>query len=138
MPTIKDQLYLHESLRLYPYLDTVGKWTIGIGRNISDKGITLTTAYQMLDEDIAECVADLSTFTWWLGLDEVRQKVLIDMRFNLGAAGLRGFKNTLKAIADGRYEEASRRMLQSLWARQVKGRAVRLSNMMASGIDYKE
>ena len=137
MPTIKDQLLLHEGLKLYPYLDTVGTWTIGVGRNLSDKGITLQTAFQMLDEDISECILDLETFPFWSGLDPIRQKVMIDMRFNLGPKGFRGFTNTLKSVAAGNYVDASKRMLQSKWAKQVKGRAIRLSNMMRTGEDFE-
>ena len=37
---LAEQLKVHEGLRLKPYKDTVGKWTIGIGRNLEDKGIT--------------------------------------------------------------------------------------------------
>lgn len=136
MPTIKDQLILHEDLRLKPYVDTVGKMTIGVGRNLDDKGISNLTAMQMLDEDIKECVDDLRGFVWWLNLDDIRKRVLIDMRFNLGPAGFRKFKNTLKAVSEGRYSDAADGMLNSLWAKQVKSRAIRLANMMRTGRDY--
>jgi len=136
MPTINEQLILHEGLRLKPYVDTVGKVTIGIGHNLTDKGITYERAIQIFEDDLQECLLDLQTFVWWDILDEIRKKVIIDMRFNLGAAGLRTFKNTLKAVSEGKYELASELMMKSKWAKQVKGRAVRLSNMMKTGKDY--
>ncbi len=136
MPTIKDQLILHENLKLKVYKDTMGIETIGVGRNLRDKGISNLTAMQMLDEDIKECVDDLRSFVWWLNLDDIRKRVLIDMRFNLGPTGLRKFKNTLKAVSEGRYSDAADGMMKSLWAKQVKGRAIRLSRMMRSGTDY--
>jgi len=68
-------------------------------------------------------------FDW---LSPVRQAVLIDMCFNLGIRGLLGFKNTLASVAVGKYEQASRQMLESKWATQVKTRAVRLAKMMAT------
>ena len=138
MPTLKDQLILHEKLVLKPYQDTVGKWTIGVGRNISDRGISKETAMQMLDEDIHECQLDLATFPWFNQLDPIRKKVLLDMRFNLGPSRFRGFKNTLKAVAEGRYEDASKGMLNSLWAKQTKSRAIRLAKMMRDGKDYND
>ena len=136
MATLKEQLELHEGIRKFPYQDTVGKWTIGVGRNLTDKGISDTTIAQMLDEDLIECIADLGSFSWFSSLDYIRQRVLIDMRFNLGSSGFRGFKNTLKAVGEGRYIDASNGMLASKWAKQTKTRAVRLAIMMRDGKDY--
>src|SRR5688572_26548191 len=91
-----DQLLLHEGLRLKPYPDTKGKITIGVGRNLSDKGITHSEAMLLLDHDLDECITDLASFPWFAGLDPVRQRVLIDMRLNLGPTGFRSFKRTLR------------------------------------------
>lgn len=137
MPSIKDQLILHEKLTLKPYIDTVGKITIGVGRNLTDRGIKMTLALDWLDEDIAESEKDLATFPWYESLDPIRKKVLIDMRFNLGPSRFRDFKNTLKAVSEGRWEDASKGMLASLWARQTKSRAIRLAKMMKDGLDYE-
>ena len=132
---LKLQLMRHEGVRLKPYLDTVGKWTIGCGRNISDKGITHDEALFLLENDLDECIHDLSVFPWFVALDPVRQRVVIDMRFNLGPSRLRSFKHTLAAVARGDYEAAAKGMLKSLWAKQVGQRAIRLAAMMRSGRD---
>ena len=71
--------------------------------------------------------------SWFENLDPIRQTVLLDMCFNLGIGGLLKFKDTLKAIETGDYAHASMYMLDSLWAKQVKGRAIRLSQMMLTG-----
>ena len=134
MTDLHAQLVRHEGLRLKPYTDTVGKLTIGVGRNLTDKGISEATAYQMLDEDIDEAVADLAIFPWFAGLDAVRQRVLVDMRFNLGPSRFRQFRQTLAAVAHGEYVKASDQMLKSKWAAQVKGRARTLARMMATGL----
>jgi len=63
----------------------------------------------------------------------VRQRVLLDMAFNLGISGLLKFKRTLKAIRAKQYEKAAEMMLDSRWATQVGQRAKRLSKMMATG-----
>jgi lysozyme len=55
------------------------------------------------------------------------------MAFNLGVPGLLKFKNTLRAVREGRFEDAAKGMLASKWARQVKGRAVRLAQVMKTG-----
>ena len=137
MSTLKDQLILHEDIRLKPYVDTVGKVTIGVGRNLDDKGISMVTALQMLDEDITEVMRDLENhFPWFLDLDHIRQRVLMDMRFNMGPHRFRGFKRMLAAVEAGNWDKAADEMLSSVWAKQVKMRAVRLAKMMRDGKDY--
>lgn len=131
------QLDLHEGLELKPYKDTVGKITIGVGRNLTDRGISKEEAYYLLRNDVSITITDLDkNLSWWKTLDEVRQRVLADMCFNLGISKLLGFKNTLELIRKGDYESAASAMLNSLWAKQVKGRAIRLANMMRTGKDY--
>lgn len=131
---LRRQLLAHEGLRLRAYRDTVGKLTIGIGRNLDDTGISKAEALHLLENDIGECLTDLVTWPWFETLDAVRQRVLIDMRFNLGDAGLRGFKTTLQAVAEGRYGDAADGMLASKWARQVGQRARTLAAMMRTGV----
>src|SRR5574338_147605 len=132
------QLTRHEGLRLRPYVDSVGKLTIGIGRNLQDKGISEDEAHFLLDNDINECVADLAArYPWFVDLDEVRQRVLVDMRFNLGASAFGKFRNTLAAVARGDYRAAAAGMRASKWAGQVKGRAVTLARWMETGNDIE-
>ena len=54
------------------------------------------------------------------------------MVYQMGYNGVSTFKNTLKLIKDGRYQDASIEMLDSNWAKQTEGRAVDLSNIMKS------
>jgi lysozyme len=54
------QLTTHEGLRLKPYLCPAGKLTIGIGRNLEGKGITKQEAIMLLENDIQECLDDLT------------------------------------------------------------------------------
>ena len=133
------QLRLHEGERLKPYRCTAGKLTIGVGRNLEDRGITAAESAYLLGNDIdGFCVALLKALPWINQLDEVRQRVLLDMAFNLGMQGLLTFKNTLAAIQAGDYEKAGPMMLDSRWARQVGKRAERLSVMMVTGKDPRE
>jgi lysozyme len=133
------QLRLHEGERLKPYRCTAGKLTIGVGRNLEDRGITAQESDMLLANDIAREEAELMRALPWVGqLDDVRQRVLLDMSFNLGLAGLLGFKNTLAAIQAGDYQRGATMMLDSRWARQVGTRAERLSRMMATGKDPRE
>ena len=133
------QLKLHEGVMLKAYKCTGDKTTIGVGRNLDDVGITEEEAEYLLQNDIDRVIVSLRRELPWIEqLDEVRQRVLYDMAFNLGIAGLLQFKKTLKAVKDGDYEQAGRMMLDSKWATQVGKRSDRLSVMMAIGKDPRE
>ena len=137
MPDIIEQLKLHEGVKLEPYEDTEGYQTIGIGRNLDSKGITEEEAIYMLENDVEQVVSQLQGYEWFNKLDTIRQKVIVDMAFNLGVNGLLSFKNMIQAIKENNYHEASQEMLDSRWAEQVGQRANRLSEMMETGEDYK-
>ena len=131
---LTSQLIAHEGLRLKPYTDTTGHLTIGVGRNLSDVGITRDEALDLLEADIERAMGQLFIrWPWAEHLDSVRQRVLIDMVFNLGADGLSKFPRMLAAARSGDYETAAAEMLASKWATQVGQRASRLAQMMRTG-----
>lgn len=134
---MREQLILHEGLKLKPYTCTGGKLTIGVGRNLENKGINHDEAMFLLDQDIDECVRDCIVIAGglqkWNQLSDARQRVLVDMRFNLGGAGLRSFRRMLAALQRSDYPMAAVEMLDSRWATQVGQRAVRLAQMMREG-----
>jgi lysozyme len=132
---LRQQLVRHEGLRLKAYRDTVGKLTIGVGRNLDDVGVTSDESMYLLAGDISRAEHGLTSRypEWFPLLDPVRQSVLINMAFNLGLSSLAGFTHTLDCVARGQYGEASDHMLASKWAAQVKGRAVELAAQMRTG-----
>jgi len=135
-PILIADLKSDEGLRLTAYKDTVGVWTIGYGHAHIAPGAVWTQAQAeaALIEDVRKHNAELaSALPWIAALDPVRRRVLQNMAFNLGVKGLLGFKNTLGMVRAGDYEGAARGMLNSLWAKQVKGRAVRLAEQMRTG-----
>jgi len=135
---LRAELSRDEGRRRAAYADSLGFWTIGVGRLIdARKGGRLREIEIdfLLDNDIAECEADCSTMPWFAGLDAVRQRVVLNMRFQLGSSGLRKFRNTLAAVARGDYAAAAAGMSASLWATQTPARANRLIAMMRSGAE---
>jgi len=131
---ITAELIRDEGLRLKPYRCTAGALTVGVGRNLDAKGISRAEAMVMLANDIDDVWREVvRALPWVTGLSDARQRVLLNMGFNLGTAGLLEFKRTLAAIKAGRYAEAAVFMLESRWAGQVGDRAKRLSRMMREG-----
>ena len=128
---ITDLLIRHEGLRLKPYRDTVGKLTIGVGRNLDDVGITREEALYLLKNDIDNARRELiKTIPRFLDMDKVRQIVLISMTFNLGLSRFKRFKKLIAAIERKDWDQAAKEMLNSKWAKQVGRRATELAQMM--------
>ncbi len=123
----------HEGLRLKPYQDTVGKLTIGYGRNLDDVGITPPEAEAMLSQDIELTDKALQSFEWFAELNDVRKAVVVDMAFNLGMTKFMQFKKMLVALQQLDYQEAAHEMLDSKWAGQVGRRALTLAKAMERG-----
>ncbi|MCB1719381.1 MAG: glycoside hydrolase family protein, partial [Candidatus Competibacteraceae bacterium] len=120
---------------LLPYRDTVGKLTIGIGRNIEDKGITIQEAVMLLKNDIKEIGDTLSKYQWFSNLqaNSPRQAIIISMAFNMGIGGLLNFRKMIQCLEAKDYTGAAEEMLNSKWAAQVPNRAKRHSEIMKSG-----
>jgi lysozyme len=122
-----------EGYRSQPYKDTTGHLSIGFGRNLDANGIRPDEARLMLRNDIAEAKAEAKKFTWYAGLNRARKDVVVMMLFNLGWNSFITFTNTIRAISEGRFEDASAGMLASKWAFQVGKRANKLAEMMREG-----
>jgi len=150
-----DQLILHEGMELKVYQDHLGIDTIGVGRNLQDRGIsdgelsfmnklrleiyeigiTEANACFLLGNDIDIVEEELYDAHPCIDrLDDVRIRVVLDMAFNMGIPRLRKFKNMWAGIHDGDYVRAALEMLDSRWATQVGQRSVRLSDAMKTGV----
>ena len=132
--SFRDLIIKGEGLRLKPYLDIVGKVTIGYGRCLDDVGISNSEAQMMLDNDLSRVVGQCRTnFLWFNDLTDNRQNVVASMVYNLGLDGFKNFKRVVAAIAACDWEGAAEQMLASKWAAQVGKRATELANFMRSG-----
>ena len=128
------ELKRDEGVVLTLYKCSAGKNTIGVGRNVDDRGITEDESDYLLSNDINLCVKELEgTFPWFQTLSDTRQRVMVNMCFNLGLSRLMGFRKFLAAMEAGEWETAGVEMLDSKWARQVGPRSTRLRDLVLEG-----
>lgn len=135
---LQPELTFEEGNIPYAYKDHLGYLTIGIGFLIDkNKG------GRLYPEEIAFIFANRVSkieaklrekLPFFKDLDDARQRVLMQMAWQMGVEGLMQFVNTLKMVEQRNYQGAAAGMLQSLWAKQTPDRANRLSKMMATGI----
>lgn len=138
------QLKRHEGLKLEAYRCPAGALTVGYGHNcdvwpvlgVNRVGDTISRsmAEELLLEDVTGIAEDLDfLWPWWREMEEPRQAVLLNMAFNLGSPKLKTFKRMIGALKVGDYPRAGTEMLDSNWAKQVKGRATELARQMVLG-----
>jgi lysozyme len=144
MRTVRALLIAHEGVRQKPYDDATskplrpghtltGKLTIGVGRNLSDRGLTRSEVNVLLDHDITRATRGARKHKWFKGLNEPRQAVCISMVFCCGSKGWSLFKLTHAALAQERWEDAAVQLLDSRFAEQVGDRALHLAEMLRTG-----
>ncbi len=138
MSKLEDMLLVHEGKKRFVYRCTSNALTIGVGRNIDPNkggiGLSDDEILYMLRNDIKRVYDELDgNLTWFKDIDDVRQDVLQDMCFNMGISRLLNFRKMLAAVELGLYDRASDELLNSKYAEQVKGRALKLARMMKEG-----
>lgn len=133
--SVEDLLIRDEGMKLVLYQDTGGRWTIGVGRNLEDVGISEDEAIYLLRNDILTARLECAKYKWFPDLPTERKDAIVCMMFNLGAKRFSEFKRLHDALAKKDYNAAASEMLNSQWAAQVKGRAVRLAELVRSGIE---
>ncbi len=131
---LRDHIIWAEGYRQFPYKDSVGILTVGVGRNLEALGISRDEAGYMLDNDIRAVIQDATSLPYWEQLDGPRQMVIVDMIFNLGLPRFLKFKNLNRALTIQDYVRAAHEMLDSKWYRQVGRRAEKLRQIMLTGV----
>lgn len=126
--------------RHYVYRDHMSYATVGYGRMVDRQkggGLTEAEAIYLLNNDIDTTEAELShRFPHFSKLDEVRQRALIMMAFQMGVPNVMKFKNMLNALMLGDHKIAAASALNSAWAReQTPDRAQRVAHMLSTGTD---
>ena len=131
---LRQQLFRDEGKRNHLYLDTRGKWTIGIGRNLTDKGLSDNEIETLFTNDLNEALYGVKRALPWVEeLDDARLGVLVNMAFQMGLGGLLSFKRMLSYIRVHNYTRAYEEMIDSKWATQTPSRAYRLAKQMETG-----
>ena len=129
-----EDLIRDEGSRNFPYLDSEGITTIGVGRNLEDRGLSDGEIAVLLGNDLVWVSADLDrNIPWWRELSSDRQRALANMCFNLGWPRLSQFALMLAALEAGDWDEAANQALDSRWAIQVGARAERIAELFRSG-----
>jgi lysozyme len=151
-----DLITRHEGIRNRPYCDLcggeirpmgrywicgcddkeqrVGKLTIGIGHNLSARGLGPKAIDAQLKDDVNDVLLSLEKFAWFNRLDEVRQAAIIDMAFTMGIDRLLGFDRMITMLKLGAWVEAAEQMIDSDWARkEAKDRAREDSQLIRVG-----
>jgi len=138
MDKLIEQLKRHEGVKNHAYKDQFGTWHIGAGRNIHPdpphKGIGVTDEEidYMLQNDIVRTIQELSLeYPWFKELEPgATRDGIINMHFNLGRVRFAKFKKAIGHMESGNHSEAAIEFLDSLWAKQVKGRALEVTDMI--------
>jgi GH24 family phage-related lysozyme (muramidase) len=135
----------HEGIRHAVYLDTEGIQTVGVGFNLERAGarqriaacgvdyeqlcegtatLTAAQAQQLFEDDLDNAITDARQIV--RNFDDQPsevQAVIVDMVFNLGAAGFRKFRMAIACLEDKDYQGAAKELKNSKWATQVPNRA---------------
>lgn len=130
---VQARIRAHEGVRAKPYQDSLGIWTVGIGRNLEANPFSLEEIELMFQNDYDTAEKGASSFGCWDGLDDVRKGVLLEMVYQMGPSRLKGFRRFLAAMLRRDYKTAADEMLDSRWARQTPGRAATLARIIEKG-----
>jgi lysozyme len=136
-----------EGWRSREYKDTKGIATIGYGFNVEAHRETIARLIKrpydgvltdlegafLLDYFAREHWEDLTeSLPWVEDSPEPVQRVLLNLAYNLGVAGLLKFRETLGLIRTEQYDDAATRLLTLPYAKQVGQRAYRLATLLRS------
>jgi len=134
MSAMRDELTRDEGRRRFPYYDQGSRITVGIGHNLTDNGLNDASIDFVFGEDIHAAAVDLDhNLPWWRTLDPVRQRVLLNLDFNMGWKVFSQFARFFSAVHQQRWDDAAMELIASRWAVQVGERARRLETMMRTG-----
>lgn len=126
-------LIKHENYKLLPYKDTLGNITIGIGRNLTGRGVLPVEIDMMFDNDVDHFFSFLAiSFPWFNKLNDARQCALVDMCF-MGTKTFLEFKEMIAALEKEDYEGAAQEIVNSHYESEVHQRAHDIAEIIRTG-----
>lgn len=131
---LKEELKRDEGFRARVYDCSAGKKTVGYGHNLEDADMPKDVAEKLLEHDMLTAMVKCEHWDWFYGLSDTRQRVIVNMVFNMGANGVTKFVNMINCIRLKDYMGAAAEMENSRWYRQVGNRATRLVTMMETDV----
>jgi hypothetical protein len=138
---LREQLKIDEGVKYSIYKDHLGYPTFGIGHLITThdvengqpvgSSVSEERVNEVFEKDVKTMISEAKLiFPNLESLPEEAQQVIVNMTFNMGRPRLSNFKKFISYINESKWEEASREMMNSAWAKQVPNRAKRLSLMI--------
>jgi lysozyme len=126
LPALTSELTQDEGRKTFPYTDTKGYLSIGIGRNLTGRGLTSDEVDYLFGNDVADCCATMDQhIPWWRTLPPTKQRVMINLCF-MGWASLSQFQRFLAAMQGQDWQDAAHEIEDSLWFQQVRDRGPRV------------
>ena len=134
--SLLENIKAHEGFSARIYKDSVGKPTVGYGflvAALSPDELKLNGGKaEPMSKEVAEKILNLKVarlkkrlfqcLPWLESKPQNVQDTLIEMAYQLGLAGLMGFRHTLGCIEAGDYAQAARNLRASLLYRQTPKR----------------
>lgn len=135
---LEQEVITHEGKSKSVYKDSLGYDTIGIGRMCDKRknaGLSDDEMLYLLRNDLSKAKLELTPYSWFITLDDVRQGVLIEICFNIGLDGFLQFKRMIQALSDKDYGLSAKELINSLWSKQVgPNRSQNMANRLKTGI----
>lgn len=136
---LREQLKIDEGVKYEIYKDHLGYDTFGIGHLVVKEDVEFgqpvgtkvneNRVNEVFEKDVQKMIKEAKIlFPNFDNLPEEAQQVIVNMTFNMGRPRLSNFKKFIAYINESKWEEASKEMLNSAWAKQVGKRAQRLSD----------
>jgi lysozyme len=140
MDDVKGMIKRHEGLRLEPYKDSVGKWTIGYGHLIGDgsspgpyagRKMSQQEADNLFEEDFAHHYNAAKNTPGFDKATTAQKGALIDLAYNMGPAWHKKFTGVSEMLAQGDFAGVGEHLKTSKWYTQVKGRAQEIVGLLS-------
>ena len=131
----KKRIRLEEGCSGYPYTDSKGYSTIGIGHNLNASPLDQRVIDLQYDIDYDKAVTQAQTLTVWPVSNGPRKAALIELVFWMGLRTVKTFRKTLAAWEKQDWAEAAAEIMDSQTGRDqnLRGRLREIANMVRTG-----